>query len=83
MVRVWTGFEAETADALPAVGPVPGHPGIWVCGSVHSGYTAAPYIARCLTQAILGQAPEMPLFGIERLLPAAAPLHATPIGPVN
>lgn len=68
IVRVWTGFEAETADALPAVGPVPGHPGAWVIGSVHSGYTSAPYIAKCLTQAILGQEPEMPLFPIDRLL---------------
>jgi glycine/D-amino acid oxidase-like deaminating enzyme len=70
IVRLWTGFEAETADALPAVGPVPGHPGAWVSGSVHSGYTSAPYIARCLTQAILGEEPEMPLFPIDRLLPA-------------
>ncbi|MBR3369552.1 MAG: FAD-binding oxidoreductase [Rhodobacteraceae bacterium] len=68
IVRSWTGFEAETADALPAVGPVPGFDGAWVCGSVHSGYTSAPYMARCITQAILGQEPEMPLFPIDRLL---------------
>lgn len=70
IVRSWTGFEAETADALPAVGAVPGHEGAWVCGSVHSGYTSGPYIARCLSQAILGEEPEMPLFPIDRLLPA-------------
>lgn len=68
IVRIWTGFEAETADALPAVGPVPGHTGAWVIGSVHSGYTSAPYMAHCLVQAILGQEPEMPLFPIDRLL---------------
>lgn len=68
IVRVWTGFEAETADALPAIGPVPSFPGVWVCGSAHSGYTSAPYMAKCLTQAILGQEPEMPLFPIDRLL---------------
>ncbi|MGS4947920.1 NAD(P)/FAD-dependent oxidoreductase [Meridianimarinicoccus sp. RP-17] len=68
LVRSWTGFEAETADALPAVGPVPGVPGAWVSGSVHSGYTSAPYIAHCLVQAILGQVPDMPLFPIDRLL---------------
>ena len=82
IVRSWTGFEAETADALPAVGPVPGHPGAWVSGSIHSGYTSAPYIARCLSQAILGQEPEMPLFPIDRLLApdvstSAAPTSAT------
>lgn len=75
IVRIWTGFEAETADALPAVGPVPGHPGAWVIGSVHSGYTSAPYMARCLTQAILGQTPEMPLFPIDRLLPGQGPIN--------
>ncbi|WP_323766316.1 FAD-dependent oxidoreductase [Marinovum sp.] len=73
IVRIWTGFEAETADALPAVGPVPGHPGAWVIGSVHSGYTSAPYVARCLTQALLGEAPDMPLFPIDRLLPGHRP----------
>jgi glycine/D-amino acid oxidase-like deaminating enzyme len=73
IVRSWTGFEAETADALPAIGPIPGFPGAWVSGSVHSGYTSAPYIARCLTQAILGQEPEMPLFPIDRLLAQSRP----------
>lgn len=68
VVRAWTGFEAETADALPAVGPVPGVDGAWVCGSIHSGYTSGPFIARCLVQAIVGEEPEMPLFPIDRLL---------------
>ena len=68
VVRAWTGFEAETADALPAVGPVPGVDGAWVCGSIHSGYTSGPYIARCLVQAIVGEEPDMPLFPIDRLL---------------
>lgn len=73
LVRSWTGFEAETADALPAVGPVPGQPDIWVCGSVHSGYTSAPYIARCLADTLLGHVPEMPLFPIDRLLTTLTP----------
>ena len=72
LVRVWTGFEAETADALPAVGPVPGFEGVWVSGSAHSGYTCAPYMAHCLTQAILGGEPDMPLFPIDRLLPGTS-----------
>jgi len=80
LVRSWTGFEAETADALPIVGPVPGHPGVWVSGSVHSGYTSAPYIAHCLTQAILGRAPEMPLFPMDRLLAPSLP-EADPFSP--
>ncbi|MFK8081695.1 MAG: NAD(P)/FAD-dependent oxidoreductase [Granulosicoccus sp.] len=68
VVRAWTGFEAETADAMPVVGPVPGVDGAWACGSVHSGYTSGPYIAKCLVQAVLGKEPEMPLFPMDRLL---------------
>ena len=70
MVRAWAGLEAETADALPAAGPVPGIPGAFVCGSVHSGYTSGPYIARLVAERILGREPELPLFPIDRLLAA-------------
>lgn len=78
LVRAWTGFEAETRDALPAVGAIPGMPDVYVCGSVHSGYTSGPYIARLLAERILGHEPALPLFPIERLLardnaPVAAP----------
>lgn len=68
VVRSWLGLEAETADALPAIGPVPGVPGAWIIGSVHSGYTSGPYMGRLLAQAILGQPPDLPLFPIDRLL---------------
>jgi sarcosine oxidase subunit beta len=68
LARSWTGFEAETADALPAAGPIPGFPDAYVCGSVHSGYTSGPYIAKLLAERILGREPDMPLFPIDRLL---------------
>ncbi len=71
VVRSWLGLEAETADALPAIGPVPGVPGAWTIGSVHSGYTSGPYFGRLLAQAVLGMAPELPLFPIDRLLSQA------------
>jgi glycine/D-amino acid oxidase-like deaminating enzyme len=67
-VRAWLGLEAETADALPAIGAVPGVPGAWIIGSVHSGYTSGPYFGKLLAQAILGDEPDLPLFPIERLL---------------
>ena len=73
LARAWAGLEAETADALPAVGAVPGVPDAYVCGSVHSGYTSGPYIARLLADRILGREPEMPLFPIERLLNQPSP----------
>jgi len=68
LARAWAGLEAETRDALPAAGPVPGVTDAYVCGSVHSGYTSGPYIARLLSERILGREPEMSLFPIDRLL---------------
>ena len=72
LVRAWAGLEAETADAMPAVGPLPGHPDAWVCGSVHSGYTSGIYIAQLLAERMLDREPAMPLFPIDRLLASAA-----------
>ena len=72
LVRAWAGLEAETADAMPAVGPLPGHPDAYVCGSVHSGYTSGIYIAQLLAERMLGREPALPLFPIDRLLAGAA-----------
>jgi glycine/D-amino acid oxidase-like deaminating enzyme len=68
VVRSWLGFEAETADAMPIVGEIPGIADGYVIGSVHSGYTSAPYIGRLLADQILGREPAMPLFPMDRLL---------------
>jgi sarcosine oxidase, subunit beta len=76
LVRAWAGLEAETADALPAAGPIPGVENAFVCGSVHSGYTSGPYIARLLADRILGREPELPLFPIDRLLAPEASARA-------
>jgi hypothetical protein len=46
VVRSWLGLEAETADALPAIGPIPGVDDAWIIGSVHSGYTSGPYMGK-------------------------------------
>ena len=68
LVRTWAGLEAETRDALPAAGPLPGRPGAFVCGSVHSGFTSGPWMARLLADRILGREPAMPLFPPDRLI---------------
>lgn len=68
ILRSWAGFEAETADAMPLLGPLPGIEGAFVIGSVHSGYTSGPYMAQLLADRILGREPDMPLFPIDRLL---------------
>ena len=68
VVRAWCGFEAETSDAMPIVGAVPGVPEAFVIGSVHSGYTSGPYIAKLLAEHMLGRETELSLFDPSRLL---------------
>ena len=68
MVRVWLGLEAETADALPIIGKIPGISNAYVIGSVHSGYASGPYMGWLLSQLIMEQEPEMPLFDPNRLI---------------
>lgn len=68
ILRIWLGLEAEVADAMPLLGPIPGHPDAFVIGTVHSGYTSGPFMGRLLAQSMLGQTPELPLFPPDRLL---------------
>ncbi|WP_431128763.1 NAD(P)/FAD-dependent oxidoreductase [Variovorax paradoxus] len=68
IARIWLGLEAETADAMPIIGDVPGVPRAYVVGSAHSGYTSGPFMGRIMAQHILGQQPELPLFDPARLL---------------
>ena len=68
VARIWLGLEAETADAMPMIGTLPGLPDAWVIGCVHSGYTSGPYMGKLLAQAMLGEEPELPLFDPARLM---------------
>ena len=68
IVRAWTGFEAETADALPMLGHIPSIDGAFVIGSAHSGYTSGPYLGKLLSDLILEREPKLPAFPIDRLL---------------
>ncbi|MCC7283194.1 MAG: FAD-binding oxidoreductase [Acetobacteraceae bacterium] len=67
-VRAWLGLEAKTADDLPVLGPIPGVDDAWIIGCSHSGFTSGPYLGKLLADALLGQAPELPLFPPDRLL---------------
>lgn len=78
VVRIWLGLEAETADAMPLLGAVPGHEDAFVIGSVHSGYTSGPYMASLLAQLILGREPAMPLFDPARLLTSCSAHRTEP-----
>jgi glycine/D-amino acid oxidase-like deaminating enzyme len=78
VARIWLGLEAETSDAMPMIGVLPGSPDAWVIGCVHSGYTSGPYMGKLLAQAMLGEEPELPLFDPARLVvhdDAPAQLH--------
>ncbi|MDO9404195.1 MAG: FAD-dependent oxidoreductase [Polaromonas sp.] len=68
VARIWLGLEAETADAMPIVGDVPGVKNAFVVGSAHSGYTSGPFMGRILAQHMLGQPTDLPLFDPARLL---------------
>ena len=68
LARVWSGLEAKTADYLPAIGPIPGHPDAWVCGACYSGFASGPFIGRLLVERMLGRETNHPLFPIGRLL---------------
>lgn len=68
VARIWLGLEAETADAMPIIGDVPGVRDAFVVGSAHSGYTSGPFMGRIMAQHILGQQPDLPLFDPARLL---------------
>ncbi len=67
-VRAWLGLEAKTADELPVLGPIPGLDGAWMIGASHSGFMSAPFMGKLLADALLGRAPELPLFPPARLL---------------
>lgn len=78
VARIWLGLESETADAMPMLGPIPGHDDAWVIGCVHSGYTSGPFMGKLLAQTMLGGEPELPLFDPARLvvMPAATSSHS-------
>ena len=78
IVRAWVGFEAETTDAMPLLGALPGIDDAFVIGSVHSGYTSGPYMGQLLAQYILGQDLQMPLFDPCRLLHSSHLVTAKP-----
>ena len=65
IARAWLGFEAETADALPAVGALPGREGVYTIGSVHSGYTSGICIAKLFAEQLLGRQPHLSLAGFD------------------
>lgn len=60
IVRTWAGFRPATPDNLPVVGPVPGHPGLWIAsGHEGVGITTSLSTAQILAERLLGLAPSI------------------------
>lgn len=67
--EVRVGLRPATPDLLPLLGPVPGHPTLWLAtGMGAGGLTLAPYAGRLLARAIAGAEPDVDLapFGLGR-----------------
>jgi len=58
----WMGFRPSLPDSLPAIGPLPGHPGV-ICafGHGHLGLTQSAGTAEIVADLLTGQAPALDL----------------------
>jgi len=58
----WSGLRPMTYDGFPMIGRIPDQPSLCVAaGHFRSGWHLAPATARCLSDLILGQLPEVSL----------------------
>lgn len=67
--EVRVGLRPATPDLLPLLGPVPGHPTLWLATGMGAGGLAlGPYAGRLVARAIAGADPEIDLapFGLGR-----------------
>lgn len=54
----WLGRRPCLPDMLPAIGPVPGHKGLWAdFGHHHLGFTLGPVSGRLIAEMITGETP--------------------------
>ena len=57
---IWSGPRPSTPDSLPAVGPVPGQPGLFVAaGHGQAGLAMAAITGRLIADLVLGRAPAL------------------------
>lgn len=80
IVRSWLGLEAHVPDLMPLAGPLPGVADAYILGCVRGGYTISPCIGHLMSQLILGQQPEMPLFDPSRQMQLEPGSQADPQG---
>jgi len=62
IVQQWMGFRPGSPDGMPYLGPVEGHPGLWVAsGHYRNGVALAPGTADLMSRWIMGEAPHFDL----------------------
>jgi len=62
VIEQWMGFRPGSPDGMPYLGPVEGHPGLWVAtGHYRNGVALAPGTAEIMSRWIMGEAPAMDL----------------------
>ena len=66
IARAWAGLEGVTQDELPLMGPMPGHPRIFVIGCVRGGFVLGPKLAPLVANVVLGRAKVPPAYAPER-----------------
>lgn len=67
-VRTWLGLEARVADNMPLAGPMPGVPGAWVVGAVHTGFALGPAFGSLMARIIRGEVDPVPDFDPHRFV---------------
>jgi D-amino-acid dehydrogenase len=56
--KLWMGYRPSLPDSLPAVGPAPGQPGLFLCfGHGHFGMTGGPPSGRLVAALVAGLPP--------------------------
>jgi len=69
VVEQWMGFRPGSPDGMPYLGPVEGHPDLWVAtGHYRNGVALAPGTADLMSRWIMGEAPAVDLsdFRVDR-----------------
>ncbi|MDQ6969183.1 MAG: glycine oxidase ThiO [Mariprofundus sp.] len=69
IIQQWMGFRPGSPDGLPYLGPVDGHPGLWVAsGHYRNGVVLAPGTADIISRWIMGEKPKIDMsdFRIQR-----------------
>ena len=62
IVQRWMGFRPGSPDGMPYLGPVNGHPGLWVAtGHYRNGVALAPGTAEVMSRWIMGEMPQSDL----------------------